>query len=381
MHSGVTEQGGRVPLSATPFDMVGRVDHTPGVPQLSSRPDTAPAPADTRFVALDWGTTSARAYLLDSAGTVLDTAATGRGILAVTDQLTTAQDRLAAFEEEFERMCGRWLDAHPSAPVLASGMVGSNQGWVEAPYQHLPQDLGALAGALTEISTRRGPVHVVPGLLADGDLPQVMRGEETQILGVLESTAVDEDTGERSETVVVLPGTHTKWVRVEGRSVVDFLTVMTGEVFGLLTRHSILGRLARRPDAPDLEAFDRGVRTSLSTDPDVGILATLFSARTLPLTGRLAGEQVEDYISGLMIGAEVASCVRGWLSPGSGRSPGTRPAEVLLCGEPELCRRYQRALQQFGVDAPVITGDVVTHGLRSIALAAGLLDSPEKGTA
>lgn len=366
------------------------MSHTPSVPQLSfdptgpdpSTPDpSAAGPGASRLVALDWGTTSARAYLLDSTGPVLDTAPAGRGILAVTDGLATAQDRRAAFEEEFERMCGPWLEAHPSVPVLASGMVGSNQGWADVPYQRLPQDLGALAGALTAISTRRGPVHVVPGLLTDGELPQVMRGEETQILGVLESAQGDADTREQHGTVVVLPGTHTKWVRVEGRRVLDFLTVMTGEVYGLVTRHSILGRLARRPDASDLEAFDRGVRTSLSADPGGGILATLFSARTLPLTGRLAAEQVDDYISGLMIGAEVASCVRDWLAAGSGGSPGDRPAEVLLCGEPELCRRYQRALHQLGVDAPVVGGDVVTHGLRSIALAAGLLDPPAKGTA
>lgn len=343
--------------------------------QLSSGLPGASTPDGPRLVALDWGTTSARAYLLDGAGEVLDAVPTGRGVLAVTDRLTTAQDRRAAFEDEFERMCGRWLDEHPAAPVLASGMVGSNQGWADVPYQRLPQDLRALAGALTEIPTRRGPVHVVPGLLVDADLPQVMRGEETQILGVLESTAGTEDTGASAERVVVLPGTHTKWVRVDGRRVVDFLTVMTGEVFGLLTRHSILGRLARHRDSPDLEAFDRGVRTSLSTDPGVGVLATLFSARTLPLTGRLAGEQVEDYLSGLLIGAEVTSCVRRWLPAGA--SPGTRPVEVLLCGEPELCRRYQRALRLFGLEAPVVTGGVVTRGLHSIALSAGLLEHPE----
>lgn len=353
------------------------------MPQLSPAPSgpdpSAPGPASSRLVALDWGTTSARAYLLDTGGTVLDTAPAGRGVLAVTDGLTTAQDRRAAFEEEFERMCGRWLEAHPALPVLASGMVGSTQGWADVPYQRLPQDLEALAGALTAIPTRRGPVHVVPGLLADGELPQVMRGEETQILGLLETAHGDAHTGGRRGTVVVLPGTHTKWVHVEGRRVLDFRTVMTGEVYGLVTRHSILGRLARRPDVPDLEAFDRGVRTSLSADADGGILATLFSARTLPLTGRLAAEQVDDYISGLMIGAEVASWARD--RPASGGSPGAGPAEVLLCGAPELCRRYQRALHQLGADAPVVGGDVVTHGLRSIALAAGLLDAPTEGTA
>ena len=104
-----------------------------------------------RLIALDWGTTSARAYLLDAAGTVLDAAPPGRGILTVTERATTAKDRGAAFEQEFERMCGRWLDEHPTAPVLASGMVGSNQGWADVPYQRLPQNLSSLAAALVEI--------------------------------------------------------------------------------------------------------------------------------------------------------------------------------------------------------------------------------------
>ncbi|MFI7481271.1 2-dehydro-3-deoxygalactonokinase [Kocuria sp. M1R5S2] len=346
---------------------------------MSHLPTDYPARHDPRLIALDWGTSSARAYLLDALGTVLDDAPWGRGILEVTAQAITAQERRAAFEEEFERMCGRWLDEYPEAVALASGMVGSNQGWADVPYQHLPQDLTSLADALTEVPTRRGPVHIVPGLLSDGPLPQVMRGEETQILGVLELAVDPENLDARAERVVALPGTHTKWVRLRGSEVTDFLTVMTGEIYGLLTQHSILARLARRPETPDMEAFDRGVQTSLNADPDAGILSTLFLARTLPLTRRLAAEQVDDYISGLMIGAEVASCVRGWLPSSPDHSPGSDRPEVLLCGEPQLCGRYQRVLRTLDVDAAIVAGDVVTRGLRRIALSAGLLDRPGKG--
>ena len=345
--------------------------------QISFTIPRAPASEDPRLIALDWGTTSARAYLLDGTGAILRTGPAGRGILAVTQRATTAQDRCAAFEEEFERMCGAWLDEHPEMPVLASGMVGSNQGWVNVPYQRLPQDLTSLADALVDVPSQRGRVHIVPGLLDDGELPQVMRGEETQILGVLETTAAVDGGNGPAERVIVLPGTHTKWVRVHGVDVLDFLTSMTGEIYGLLIQHSILARLARRTEIPDLGAFDLGVQTSLKTGPDGGILATLFTARTLPLTGRMAAEQVNDYISGLMIGAEVASCAEGWLSTGAG----TGPSEVLLCGEPALCQRYQRALQQLGIGASVVAGDVVVRGLWRIALSAGLLEHPMKGKA
>lgn len=366
-----------IPIYTTMMDIVGYLRDAAAVTQISPSLPRSPTSDHPRLIALDWGTTSARAYLLDDAGTILRTGPAGRGILTVTERATTAEDRCTAFEEEFERMCGAWLDEHPQIPVLASGMVGSNQGWVDVPYQHLPQDLTSLANALVEVPSQRGRVHIVPGLLDDGELPQVMRGEETQILGVLERTAAVDDGNGPTERVVVLPGTHTKWVRVQGIDVVDFLTSMTGEIYGLLTRHSILARLAHQPETPDLGAFDRGIQTSLKAGTEGAILATLFTARTLPLTGRMPAEQVNDYISGLMIGAEIASCVDGWLSAGSD----TRSTQVLLCGEAELCRRYQRALQQLNIDASVVAGDVVAHGLWRIALSAGLLKHPMEGKA
>lgn len=359
------------------MDIVGCSRQTTAVTQISTTSPCSSTSGDPRLIALDWGTTSARAYLLDDTGRILRTGPAGRGILTVTERATSAEDHCAAFEEEFERMCGSWLDEHPEMPVLASGMVGSNQGWVDVPYQRLPKNLTSLADALVEVPSQRGRVHIVPGLLDDGELPQVMRGEETQILGVLERTAAVDGGDGPTERVIVLPGTHTKWVRVQGVDVVDFLTSMTGEIYGLLTQHSILAHLASQPEAPDLGAFDRGVQTSLETGPEGGILASLFTARTLPLTGRMPAEQVNDYISGLMIGAEVASCVASWLSTGFD----TPSAQVLLCGEPELCRRYQRTLQQFDVDALVVAGDVVTHGLWRIALSAGLLEHQLKGKA
>lgn len=288
---------------------------------------------------------------------------------------SSAEARGRAFEQELESMCGRWLDERPSLPVLAAGMVGSNQGWADVPYQHLPADLTSLAQSMVDVRARRTRLHIVPGLLGDGALPEVMRGEETQILGALETVA-DADAGEAAaDRIIVLPGTHTKWARVHERTVTDFTTAMTGELYGLITRHSILARGASGGRGPDTEAFDRGVETSVSTGADLGILATLFSARTLPLTGRLAPESVNDYVSGLMIGAEVAGLLR---HPSVGRLASGSRTPVLLCGEPDLCRRYRRALDHASIGAAIVPEGSTARGLGRLAADAGLVDLSEE---
>lgn len=344
--------------------------------QISSPGNDPSPPAGPGLIGVDWGTSSARSYLLDRAGRILETGPAGRGVLAVTEETGgSAAARGRAFEQELETMCGRWLDEHPSLPVLAAGMVGSNQGWTDVPYQRLPADLTSLARSMVEVRAERTRLHVVPGLLGDGALPEVMRGEETQILGALEAVP-DGDVGEAAaEQVVVLPGTHTKWVTVRERTVTDFTTAMTGELYGLVTRYSILARGASGGGGSATEAFDRGVETSVATGAETGLLATLFSARTLPLTGRLAPESVNDYVSGLMIGAEVAGLLR---HPTVGRLASDPSIPVLLCGEPDLCRRYQRALEHVSIGAAIVPEGSTARGLARMAVDAGLVELPKE---
>jgi 2-keto-3-deoxy-galactonokinase len=201
----------------------------------------------------------------------------------------------------FDAACGDWLDAQPGLPVIACGMVGSAQGWSEAAYRNTPADVASLGQALHTVRSLRGvDVHIVPGVIEQVGLPNVMRGEETQVLGVLQNLSAS------GEFLIGLPGSHSKWVEVVDGCITHFDTFMTGELFAVLSQHSILGRTQRSAGQFEADAFDRGVQVALSADGQRGVLSTLFSARTLGLTGELAPDQQPDYLSGLLIGHELA---------------------------------------------------------------------------
>ena len=316
-----------------------------------------------RMIGLDWGTTSCRAYLLGEDGVVLDQHPDGRGVLA----LTRSGDRAGAFENELAKLCGDWLEKNPGLPLVASGMVGSNQGWVEAGYRNLPVDLASRPEYLTDVATPYGPLFIVPGLFKEGagpDFPDVIRGEETQLLGALsDELALGAPESAGQPAVVVLPGTHTKWVRLEGTVVTDFSTSMTGELFGLVTQHSIIARLAEEAPEPDLEAFERGLEIAFDAEWDIS--TTLFSARTLVMAGKLKPTAVKDYVSGLMIGAEVERFASRWL--------GDERDHVTICANASLGARYQRALRLAGVEAALAPEDAVATGLWRTAVALGLV--------
>ncbi len=310
----------------------------------------------TQLIGLDWGTTSLRAYRFDGSGQVVESRHRPSGIMqiAVAGGAPGASD---GFERALDQVCGDWISADPGCALLACGMIGSAQGWREAPYVEIPASLDALGGALTAIETARGAtLHVIPGLIARGALPDVLRGEETRVAGLIER-AVD-----APDTWFGLPGTHAKWVRVHDRRIVAFHTFMTGEVFAALRAHTILGRTMRPAAAPDLGAFDRGVAVARSPEGRLGLLSTMFSARTLGLVGELAAEAQADYLSGLLIGHEIAAL----------DELVDRRAPIVLAGDGELCLRYGRALAAFG-RAPAIAAGATERGLWRIAVAAGLV--------
>lgn len=300
---------------------------------------------DAVLIALDWGTTSLRAAVMTPDGTVLDRVATGDGIMATSGR---------SFAEVFAAVAAPWIAAHPGVVALASGMIGSRQGWVEAAYAPCPAGIAQLAGALTWIEAGGTRVGIVPGLSwRDQD---VMRGEETQIVGALAGLGV-------ASGVFVLPGTHSKWAVVEDGRVVAFRTFMTGEVFAVLCRHSILGRLmpvgvASGGERPfDAAAFADGCRRSMAGD----FLHALFSTRTEGLFGRRAGEALPFYLSGLVVGEEVREALA--LAP---------CASVTLVGSRALAAPYATALAMHGVAHVVVDGDAAFTGLHAVACAAGL---------
>ncbi len=325
----------------------------------------------TGLIGLDWGTSSLRAFRLGLRGQVLDVRQRPFGVMHLPPVPSGPADvqRGAAFERALQDTCGDWLDAMPSLPLLACGMVGSAQGWREAPYLDIPASLDQLARGLTVVRRGAGmPLHIVPGLLQRTGLPNVMRGEETQVLGVLAASPLAGD----APLLVGLPGTHSKWVLTRQRSFLEFHTFMTGEVFAALCGHTILGKTMDAPSASGGAAFDhpaflRGLELARGEEADKGLLSHIFSTRTLGLTGALPPSAQADYLSGILIGQEIASLAR--LHPPSGAAS----RRLVLCGESDLCRRYTIALQAYGFKTPAIAVQAAATGLWQIAQTAGLV--------
>ena len=336
------------------------------------------------LVALDWGTSSLRAFCFDATGQVLQMRQRPWGIMNLPPASTLANPGDsdpapgAAFERALHDTCGDWLRITPELPLLACGMVGSAQGWKEAAYLDTPTSLDDLAQGLTVVHRSSDkPLHIVPGLLQRGSLPNVMRGEETQVLGVL---AGGYTTGD-APVLIGLPGTHSKWVTAKGgapgRRIEKFHTFMTGEVFAALRSHTILGKTMLTAAAPDDVAFERGLAVAQSGDAELGLLSHIFSTRTLGLTGALPALAQADYLSGILIGHEVSALARL-----QAQNPAERPSTVVLCGEADLCRRYAKALEVYGFGTPVIAENATALGLWQIACAAGLITAtPTKSAA
>lgn len=311
---------------------------------------------NAQLLALDWGTSSLRAFLMHD-GKVIDSRQSGHGI----QHLPSAG--AAGFEQALAAIAGDWLQHWPQLPVVASGMVGSAQGWKEAPYVRCPADIEALAAQGVRVADGLGrEVLIAPGVLFDvaNELPDVMRGEEIQIAGAL---LHNPQWGERS--CMLLPGTHSKWVQVETRRIVRYRTYLTGELFAVLSAHSILGRLmppASSAGEFDRAAFEVGLATAAKSQP--GDLAhAIFATRTLGLTGRLPAAGLADYLSGLLIGNELVS--------GRARIDDSLP--LIMIGDPALCRRYTYALEFMGQTPSAILDNTAPVGLWDFARAAGLL--------
>ncbi|HYS62457.1 MAG TPA: 2-dehydro-3-deoxygalactonokinase [Paraburkholderia sp.] len=315
------------------------------------------------LIALDWGTTSLRAYLYDAAGKVLATRASAAGIM----NLPRSAEQ-GGFDAAFDDACGPWLERVPALPVIAAGMVGSAQGWVEAPYVDAPANADALVAGIVRVKAACGAtLHIVPGVLQRGELPNVMRGEETQIFGALGEDANVAESSKRA--LIGLPGTHAKWAVVQAGRIERFHTFMTGEVFAALREHTILGRTMATPDRPDTEAFLHGVSIAREKG-QAGVLATVFSARTLGLTGQLSREQQPDYLSGLLIGHELAG-----LEAVLKQQQNSLAGESLrLIGNEALCERYRLALAQYGCTQAELVKHATERGLWRVASQAGLVN-------
>lgn len=283
------------------------------------------------FIAGDWGISNLTLALCDADGNALETRR-GPG----------AAESRGRFAEVFDELAASWVAQGPR-PVVLCGSVGSSFGWRETPYLPCPADLHELTGG--SVAVRDG-LRIVPGMRCTNPLgaPDFMRGEETQLLGA----QVLDATMSRGRQLVCLPGTHTKWVSMHGGVMQEFLTAPTGEMFATLCVNSVLVRDSSAAIVHEPGEFERGLAAAAKY-PDVSLLHKLFQARSLRLDKQLSPEGVPSWMSGLLIGTDVA----GALPLFAGHDAG---APVYVIGAPQLTAYYSLAMERQGRTAIRVDG-------------------------
>lgn len=304
------------------------------------------------LIALDWGTTSFRAYLFDRTGNIMDMKNEKTGILQI---------QAKTFEETLIRIINPWLKDGAQTPIITSGMITSKQGWVETGYIPCPAQLSQLANGLVKHRMKSGhTIFFVPGVsfTSENGIPDVIRGEETQILG-----ASDEQNTRR---LFIMPGTHSKWLTAKGKRIEWFATFLTGEIYSALKNHTILGKLSVQGSF-DKGSFMRGVEYALDHAADGGLLHKVFSARSLVLFGKLDSQGVDSYLSGLLIGMEIAdgrACI----------TSAKTDSEATLVGDSHLSDLYTMGLEHAGFRLKTAPDNCAAIGLLRVASEAGLFN-------
>jgi 2-dehydro-3-deoxygalactonokinase len=300
---------------------------------------------DGYIIGINWGSTNFRAYRIGNDGAVSATIERPRGIAGL---------ERAQMQALLEDVAGEWPHA---TRIYASGMIGSNIGWSDAGYVDCPASPDAIASRLHDVQIGAHAVAIVPGLAcrrSDG-APDIMRGEETELLGMVALAAIPA-TG-----LVALPGTHSKWVRLEQGVVVAFMTAMSGEIFDRLTAAGLLASVVDGP-AEEGPAFIDGVHAAQG---DAGLATLLFGARARVIRGDLARRDGASYLRGLLIGAELADVRRYWADA---------LHEVPLIGAAPVCALYARALKELGGSGiPIASQQASTRGFLALHRAAGAM--------
>lgn len=294
------------------------------------------------FIAGDWGTTRLRLSLCDGAE-ILERK-DGPGIGALTDPV----------EATFLGLTAEWRAKCGPLPAYLCGMVGSRNGWREAPYALCPADPRTLSAAALRFVADECSISIGPGLTCSNPLgaPDVMRGEETQIVGAM----LAHPELARGRHLIALPGTHTKWAALEDGTVRSFMTIPAGEIFALLRTHSTLTKVGPVANG-NAEEIPPGFRAGLARRPQGDLLAALFETRTRQLIDKMPSDDAVGFLSGLLIGSDVDSALRSF----------GKPASVHLIGDQALSRLYAEALAVHDVGSTILDGtDCAFAGLRAI---------------
>lgn len=292
------------------------------------------------FIAGDWGTSRLRLSLCDTQGGVLESC-DGPGI-------GPSQGRV---EDVFFAQIAPW-ERHGNLPILLCGMAGSSIGWREAPYMPCPIGPQALAQGLVHFQARGRAIALTPGLSCRNALsaPDYMRGEETQILGALHIAPALR----RGCQILCMPGTHTKWVALKEGIVTHFLTAVSGELYDVLHNHSVLVNSKAGKDVAGGRAFEQALEQTGSF-PDGDLIHRLFQVRSRQLSGEMTPADAAAYLSGLIVGQDVAGAARLL------HAEMAQTAQITIIGAPRLGDLYGAAFKARGGDAQPIDGDTAAR--------------------
>jgi len=297
-----------------------------------------------KSILVDWGSSNLRTFLVDGIGNVIDRRHSDAGVMTVPP---------GGFEAVLMNEIAHWADAGKIPRVLLSGMVGSRQGWIEVPYLDCPARVEALASGMKS-ATGNNRFLIAPGLRCQSPTGHfdVMRGEEVQVFGAVAHLDL---AGQASNGIYCLPGTHSKWVRVENGSITNFTTYMTGELFAVLCAHSILGRMMAKSKEHDPSAFDAGIALALEGG---SLLSHLFANRADVIMGKIAESGARSYLSGILVGHELVGQ----------RTVLEGAASVTLVGAPALTQHYRRGLDRLGMEHRIVESEIATvSGLLRLA--------------
>ena len=301
-------------------------------------------PAAVALIGLDWGSTNLRAYAFDAAGNVVDRVQSASGALTLSGE--------SAFDAALVALVGDWARLYPAATLIACGMVGARTGWREAPYvgcgdsADLAQQLAA--GTVSVATSLGRPLIIIPGMKSSE--PDVMRGEETQIVG-----------SDRANGIVVCPGTHSKWVQVSAGHIESFATFFTGEMHALIRDHSSVGKaLKAAPTLDDGQSLHLGL--SYARSGAASWLHDLFVMRAAVVTGTKSPEQISTVLSGWLLGCEFAAALAMY--------PETQ--EISLLASDALVPWYERAGEAFGIKVNALDSAMASaRGLWRVAQHLG----------
>lgn len=292
------------------------------------------------YIAVDWGSSGFRAFLISDNGNILAEKTTAEGVLKIQN---------GGFETVLRSNCGEWLKKYPEMPFITGGMIGSRNGWQEVPYIPCPVSADDIRAQFTRVQdTDDLTILIGPGVSGENayGAPDVMRGEEIQIFGALALKSVE-------DTLLCLPGTHSKWCRVENGTITSLSTYLTGELYALLSEQSSLAGLVNDQIRCE-ESFLSGIEASRQPS---GLLNNLFSIRASAMISEASHTSPASFLSGLVIGTELcAICDQTDVS-----------APVILVGNAILNQRYEAALNAFGIQAICVnSNDAFLAGIKTL---------------